>query len=363
MLGIGARESFCPSSPDYRRAAARIARALAERYGEHPALALWHVHNEYGAHVGPCYCEASADAFRAWLRERYGTLDALNDAWGTAFWGQRYHAWGEITAPVRAPMPVNPSQQLDFMRFSVGRVPRVLPARARHPARARPHVPVTTNFMATNCQHIDYWAWADEVDVVTNGHYLIAEDPDNHLHLAMTADLTRGLAGAPPVAAARALDRSGQLAAAQPRQGARRDAPQLAHPHRPRLGRRDVLPVARVALRRGEVPLRDGPARRDRQPAVARGRRARRRRRGARARSRARRCGADVAVVWDWESWWALELEFRPTSDVEYLERIRAFYAALWHAKATVDFVAPAADLGRYRLVVVPEPLPDLRGR
>ena len=69
------------------------------------------------------------------------------------------------------------------------------------------------------------------------------------------------------------------------------------------------------------------------------------------------RVAADVAIVWDWEAWWALELEFRPTSDVEYLERIRAFYGALWEAKATADFVAPAADLDRLPARRRPQPL------
>ncbi len=195
VLGIAARESYCPSSPDYRRAAAAIARALGERYGEHPALALWHVHNEYGAHVGPCYCPASEAAFRDWLRERHRTLDALNSAWGTAFWSQRYGEWEEITAPRRAPMPVNPAQQLDFMRFSNEEYLACYRIERDILRECSPAVPVTTNFMTTNCKHMDYWAWAREVDVVSGNHYLIAEDPENQVELAMTADLTRGLAG------------------------------------------------------------------------------------------------------------------------------------------------------------------------
>ena len=354
VLGIGARESFCPSSPDYRRAAERIAGALGERYGEHPALALWHVHNEYGSHVGPCYCETSAEAFRGWLRARYGTLGALNDAWGTTFWGQRYHAWGEITAPVRAPMPVNPAQQLDFMRFSSAEYLECF-RRERDVLRARtPDVPITTNFMATACRHMDYWSWAPEVDVVTTSHYLIAEDPDNHVHLAMTADLARGLAGRPPVAAARALDGRGQLAAPQPRQGSGRDAPQLAGAHRRAAptARCSSSGAPRASGRRSSTP-RCCPM-----PGRTAGSGARSSRSAptstALAEVKGSEVRADAAIVWDWEAWWALELEFRPTSDVEYLERIRAFYGALWEAKATADFVAPTAALDRYRLVVVP---------
>ena len=92
--------SFCPSSPAYRQAAAAITEQLARRYADHPALALWHVHNEYGGANAHCYCPTSAAAFRGWLRDRYGDLDALNEAWGTTFWSQRYGDWAEIEPPL-----------------------------------------------------------------------------------------------------------------------------------------------------------------------------------------------------------------------------------------------------------------------
>ncbi|MGH3322347.1 MAG: beta-galactosidase [Streptosporangiaceae bacterium] len=98
-MSPGSRQEFCPSSPEYRAAAARLAERLADRYAEHPALTAWHVNNEYACRNAHCYCDVSADAFRRWLRRRYGDLDALNDAWGTAFWSQRYGAWEEILPP------------------------------------------------------------------------------------------------------------------------------------------------------------------------------------------------------------------------------------------------------------------------
>ena len=118
LLGGGSRQTYCPSSPAYASAAAGITRQLAERYGSHPAVVLWHVNNEYGAPVGECYCETSAAAFRDWLRERYGDLDTLNDHWGAAFWSQRYGQWDEIDAPRTSATAVNPAQRLDFARFS-----------------------------------------------------------------------------------------------------------------------------------------------------------------------------------------------------------------------------------------------------
>src|SRR3954452_3458192 len=144
-LWPGGRQAYCPSSTAYREAAARLVRALAERYGEHPALELWHINNEYGRHVSECYCDASAAAFRVWLEAKYGTLDALNDAWGTAFWSQRYHAWEEILPPRLAPNFINPTQQLDFQRFSSDELLACYRAEAEI---LRPTgIPITTNFM------------------------------------------------------------------------------------------------------------------------------------------------------------------------------------------------------------------------
>src|SRR6476469_9617401 len=96
---FGARQAYCPSAPEYRRAAAALAGTIAQRFADHPAVVMWHINNEYGCHNWHCYCDVSAEAFRGWLRDRHKTLDALNDAWGTAFWSQRYTDWDQINPP------------------------------------------------------------------------------------------------------------------------------------------------------------------------------------------------------------------------------------------------------------------------
>ena len=117
-LGHGSRGMGSPSSPEYRASAARITTELARRYASHPAVRMWHVHNEYGAPVSDCYSEQSVAAFRTWLRGKYATLGGVNEAWGTNFWGQRYGAWDEIDAPRTSASVVNPAQRLDFQRFT-----------------------------------------------------------------------------------------------------------------------------------------------------------------------------------------------------------------------------------------------------
>jgi beta-galactosidase len=353
VLGGGARQTFCPTSPAYARAAARITERLGQRYGGHPALALWHVHNEFGGALAACYCTTCAAAFRDWLRRRHGDLDALNAAWGTSFWGQRYGDWAEIEPPRLAPTVVNPAHQLDYLRFCSD-------AHLANYRRERdilrplsPDVPITTNFMIANCKAIDYWKWADEVDVVANDHYLQAERPDNHIELSMCADLTRAVAGGAPWLL---MEHSTSAVNWQPRNIAKRPGElarnSLAHVAR---GADGVMffqwrasTVGAEKFHSAMLP-HGGTGTRVWREVAALGADV-----AALGEMRGGQVAADVGVVWDWESWWALELDWRPSQDLDYRERVEAYYERLWRAHLTVDFVHPEGDLGRYRLVVVP---------
>lgn len=93
---FGGRHNHCFTSPVYRDKVRRIDKALAERFGPHPAVRLWHISNEFG---GECFCPLCQDAFRGWLRERYGTIDKVNKSWWTAFWSHRYDSFDQIAAP------------------------------------------------------------------------------------------------------------------------------------------------------------------------------------------------------------------------------------------------------------------------
>ena len=352
VLGTGARATFCPSSPQYAAACVRITERLARRYAGHPALVLWHVNNEYGGHLHACYCDVCAAAFRRWLRTRHGDLAGLNRAWGTAVWGQRYGDWDEIDLPRLAPTVVNPAQQLDFRRFASDAFLECFRRERDILRRLSPGVPVTTNFMATS-KPIDYWRWAGEVDVVSNDHYLTAERPDNHVDLAMAADLSRSLAGGRPWVL---MEHSTSAVNWQPRNVAKRPGEMrrnsLAHLAR---GADAVLFFQWRAAASGAekfhstmLPRGGADSRQWREVA----------RLGADLAALRDLCGsrvaADAAIVWDYESWWALELEWRPSCDLRYLERVSACYERLWRSHLTVDFVHPEADLARYPLVVVP---------
>jgi beta-galactosidase len=354
ILGGGSRQSYCPSSPAYLEAASAITEQLALRYGGHPALVLWHVGNEYGAPVGECYCDGSVRAFRDWLQDRYGgDLRALNDRWGTAFWSQRFAAWDEIDAPRTSASVVNPAQRLDFARFSSDALLRCFLAQRDILHRLSPEVPVTTNFMATNCKSTDYWRWAAELDVISNDNYLISERTDGYLDLAMSADMTRSLAGGAPWLL---MEHSTSAVSWHPRNVAKRPGEMarnsLTHLAR---GADGLLFFQWRASRYGAEKLHSamlphgGTSTRIWREVTELGREL-----AAFADLRGSRVEPDIALLWDWESWWALELEWRPSVDLDYYERVRAWYEAAWRAGLTADFAHPEANLARYPLVVVP---------
>ena len=351
-MGFGSRGQASPSSREYLAASSRIASALASRYHDHPAVVLWHVHNEYGVPVGEDYSPASVAAFRAWLLERHGSLDGLNAAWGTAFWGQHYGDWAHVGAPAAAPTVVNPAQRLDFARFSDHQLLQCFIAQ-RDAIRAHASQPITTNFMATMSLTADLWAWACEVDIVSNDHYLTAADPDAHIGLALAADLTRSVARGRPWIL---MEHSTSAVNWQPRNVAKRPGEMsrnsLSHLAR---GADAVLFFQWRAGRSGAEKFHSamlphaGKESRVWREVTALGEQV-----AALAEVRGSTVHADVAVIWDTESFWAQDLEWRPSVDVSHSERMRAYYERLWRDGITTDFAHPGDDLTGYKLVVVP---------
>lgn len=115
----GSRRHYDLASPVYRERSRRITRAVAERYGQHPAVVGWQTDNEFACHrTGRSYGGASAAAFPGWLRQKYGTLEALNAAWGNVFWSMDYSDWAQVGPPILTPTYPNPAHVLDYYRFS-----------------------------------------------------------------------------------------------------------------------------------------------------------------------------------------------------------------------------------------------------
>ncbi|MHA7177053.1 beta-galactosidase [Arthrobacter sp. Sr24] len=349
----GGRQAFCPSSPIYRHHAALLVEKVAQRYGNHPAVALWHVSNEIGCHNAHCYCETSSIAFRAWLTERYESIENLNTAWGTDFWSQRVSDWSEIFTPRLTLSSRNPGQSMDFKRFSSDALLENYRLEADI-IRRHSDVPVTTNFMVTaHIRNMDYFSWTADMDIIANDHYLDHRLGEPTTELSFAADLTRGLAKNNPWIL---MEHSTGSVNWQPHNPAKTPGEMLrnslAHVARgadgvcffqwraslqgsekfhsalmPHAGQesemwRDVVALGNTIASLAEVV-------------------------GTRVESK-------VAFIFSWESWWAVDAETRPSEAVSYLEQAHAIYASLHALGTTVTMVAPGSDLSGYKLVIVP---------
>ena len=222
MLGGGSRQAYCPSSPAYARRRPGSPGSSPLRYGDASrGRALARQQRVRRARSASATARPRRRRSVTGCASRYGDLATLNDRWGAAFWSQRYAEWDEIDVPRTSTSVVNPAQRLDFARFSSDALLGCFRRERDILHELSPGIPVTTNFMANNCKSVDYWRWAPEVDVISNDNYLIAERTDSYLDLAMSADLSRSLAGGGSWLLMEHSDERGVLAAAERREAAR----------------------------------------------------------------------------------------------------------------------------------------------
>jgi beta-galactosidase len=163
---FGSRRPCDISSDVFFEQARRITTCVAERYGRHPAVCAWQVDHEYGSHdTVPSHSAAAVRRFRLWLRERYGGIEQLNQAWGNVAWSQEYGSFDEIDAPAGAAARANPAHGLDFRRFASDEVVRFNRMQCGIVREHAPGRPVLHNF-APLAAGFDHRAVAADLDVV-----------------------------------------------------------------------------------------------------------------------------------------------------------------------------------------------------
>ncbi|MEU3085157.1 beta-galactosidase [Streptomyces massasporeus] len=353
---FGQRHAFCPSSPAYREHATALASRLAERYAGHPALLAWHVNNEYG---GACYCDVCAEAFRRWLRHRHGTLDALNDAWCTTFWSHRFTDWDQIEPPNALTEhwrgPDHTAFQgitLDYLRFTTDALLGCFLAEKEAIRAHDPDTPVTTNFMGLY-RPLDYHRWAPHLDFAAWDNYPPHDAPPTRPALAH--DLMRGLKDGAPF----------WLMEQTPSTTACRDVNPLRRPGELRLATfqaiahgADAALYFQMRASRGACEKYHGAvighAGRDDTRVFREVAELGRELEILGDRTLGARTPARTALLFDWDSWWALEISDGPSRLVKYPDVVHAYYRAAREAGADVDVIPRTADLTPYDVVLAP---------
>ena len=349
----GRRTNYCPNSPNYRRFSADMARRLAERYKDHPALLLWHVSNEYGGdHEGRCFCEICQGKFREWLQARYGSLDALNQAWWTAFWGHTYTDWSQIVPPMENGENAIHGLNIDYRRF-MSESNLACYINERDVLRSiTPDVPITTNLMGT-FKPLDYRRWAKEMDVISWDCY--PQPRADAADIAFAHDLHRGLKDGQPFLLMEQTPSSQnwQPVNALKRPGILRLWSYLAVAH----GSDSVMYFqwrrSRGSFEKFHSGVVDHAGRED----------ARVFREVEQTGRELRSLGesiigaatdAKVGLLFDWENWWAIDDGSGPVREKKYVETIRKHYRAFYRQNIAVDIVFSDSDFSKYDLLVAP---------
>jgi beta-galactosidase len=346
------RHNHCPTSPIYRAKVKQLNTLLAERYQNHPALLMWHVSNEYSG--AGCHCSLCYDAFRDWLKHRYGSLDALNTAWWTTFWSHRYTAWAQIE-------PVDSSVQglmLDWRRFISDQVLDFYLAELEPLRAITPNTAVTTNFMLPDVG-LDYWKFAHHVDVVSWDSYPRWHSQEAEWQIgAQTSffhDLHRSYKRQPFLLLESTPSATNWQAISRPKKpGLHRLASLQAVAHgsngvqyfqwRKSRGGEEKFHGAVV----GHVGGNDTQVFRQVQQV------------GADLAQLAGVHGttnvAEVGIFYDLQNEWALHLaQFSRNAEKNYQEQCRAHYQSFWEMGITVDLLdSSSTDFAPYKLIIAP---------
>lgn len=352
---FGGRHNSCPNSPTYRKYAPLLAEKLAERYKEYDNIVVWHIANEFG---GECYCENCEKAFRGWLKEKYQTIDKLNQVWDTAFWGHTFYDWDEVVVPnalsehFAEDLTMFQGISLDYRRFNSDSILDCYRLEYDAIKRVQPDASITTNLMGF-FKGLDYQKWAKYMDFISWDNY--PQIDDSYARIAMSHDLMRGISHGEPFALMEqtpsvtnwhqynALKRPGVMRLWSYQAVAHGADTVMFFQMRRSIGAcekyhgavidhvgNENTRVFREISALGEELEKLGS-----------------RTLGARTKTK-------IALMMTWDNWWALEYSAGPSRDLKYITEFTRYYEALRNMNYDVDIIAPQDDLSGYEVVIAP---------
>lgn len=354
----GDRHNFCPSSPVMRERMRAVNERLSERLGSARGVIAWHISNEYGGNGrdASCHCPHCQRAFRAWLRARYKTLDALNRAWWTGFWSRTYTDWEQIHSPGPLGERVLHGLNLDWRRFVSDQLLSFCREEIEA-VRTYSRLPVTTNMMGF-FKPLNYFAWAEALDFISWDCYPYWHGEEDESKTACEASaahsLMRSLKGRPflmmestpsvinwrPLntlkrpgihmlscmqAVAHGSDSVQYFQWRKSRGGCEKFHGAVLD-HKNGANTRVFQEVREVGERLEELsPLLCGKGKR-----------------------------AEIAMVFDWENWWAVEDAWAVDNGLDYRQEFFRYYRPFWELGIDVDLIDMERPLEGYRLVIAP---------
>lgn len=352
---FGSRHNSCPNSPTYRKYSVALAEKIANRYKDNKNIVSWHIANEYG---GECYCENCEKAFRVWLKDRYQTIDQINRVWNTSFWGHTFYDWADIVSPNLLSEHFEENRttfqgiSLDYRRFMSDSMLECYRLEYETVKKITPEILVTTNLMGFY-KPLDYQKWSKYMDFISWDSY-----PSNEATIgcnSMNHDMMRGLKQGKPFALMEqtpsvtnwlpynSLKRPGimklwsyqavahgadtvmffqirrSIGACEKYHGAVID--HVGHENTRVFRELTTLGEELVCL--GDKTL------------------------GSRTKSK-------VAIIFDWDNWWALEFSAGPSVKLRYYNEVLKYYTALNSMNISIDFISVEDDLSIYDFVIAP---------
>lgn len=355
---FGGRVKFCPNSEKYRKFSVNLATKLAERYKDYPNIIAWHIGNEYDNY---CYCDHCENKFKEWAKKKYKTIEAVNKAWNMNFWGHTLYSFDEIVAPsALSEMWYGYDKQctnfqgiaIDYNRFMSDSILECYLGEYNAIKAITPNIEITTNLMGT-FKPLDYFKWAKHMDIVSWDNYpsLNADPSDTSLR----HDLMRSLKNGKPFML---MEQTPNQQNWQPYNSVKRPGVMRLWSYQAVAHGADTVMFFQMRQSIGACEKYHGAV-----ISHAGHENTRTFRECAELGEELKalgdiiidsRCDAKVAIMFDWDNWWAVEFSSGPSIQLRYVEQIEKYYKAFHNLNVTVDFVEPTGDLSKYSVVLAP---------